>query len=142
MTKDVLITISGIHSMDEEDSDVEMMVRGNYYWKNGKHYIIYEEILDSVGGSIKNVIKVSDESMDIIKRGVTSTHMTFEKNKKNLSCYSTPLGDLIVGVRANRIKIDEQPDSLSVNVDYSLDINYRHLSECCMRVDVKSCLGA
>ena len=29
MTKDVLITISGIQMMDEEDSDVEMIVRGD-----------------------------------------------------------------------------------------------------------------
>ena len=28
MTKDVLITISGIQMIDEEDSDVEMIVRG------------------------------------------------------------------------------------------------------------------
>ena len=30
MTKDVLITISGIQMIDEEDSDVEMIVRGDY----------------------------------------------------------------------------------------------------------------
>ena len=29
MTKDVLITISGIQMIDEEDSDVEMIVRGD-----------------------------------------------------------------------------------------------------------------
>ena len=28
MTKDVLITIRGVHTMDEEDNDVEMIVRG------------------------------------------------------------------------------------------------------------------
>ena len=29
MTKDVLITIRGVHTMDEEDNDVEMIVRGD-----------------------------------------------------------------------------------------------------------------
>ena len=142
MTKDVLITISGVHSMDEEDSDVEMIVSGDYYQKNGKPYILYEEIMEGFEGAVKNVIKVSPQCMDIIKKGATTTHMTFEKNKKNLSCYSTPLGDLVVGVRANSIKIHEQPDSLKVDVDYSLDINYQHLSECSIRVDVQSCPGA
>ena len=46
MTKDVLITISGIQMIDEEDSDVEMIVRGDYYQKNGKHYILYEEMME------------------------------------------------------------------------------------------------
>ena len=34
---------------------------------------------------------------------------------------------------------NEQPDSLKVNVDYSLDINYEHMSDCCILVDVQSC---
>ena len=46
MTKDVLITIRGVHTMDEEDNDVEMIVRGDYYQKNGKHYVLYEELLE------------------------------------------------------------------------------------------------
>ena len=50
MTKDVLITISGIQMMDEEDSDVEMIVRGDYYQKNGKHYILYEEVMEGFEG--------------------------------------------------------------------------------------------
>ena len=28
MTKDVLITIRGVHTLDHEDNDVEMIVRG------------------------------------------------------------------------------------------------------------------
>ena len=126
MTKDVLITISGIQMIDEEDSDVEMIVRGDYYQKNGKHYILYEEMMEGFTGKVKNVIKISPSGMDII-------------NKKNLSCYTTPLGDMVVGIQANRIKINEEPDSLLVNVDYSLDINYEHLSDCSIRLDVQSC---
>ena len=69
MTKDVLVTINGIHTMDEEDNDVEMVVRGDYYQKNGKHYILYEEVLEGMEETVKNVIKISDSSMDIIKKG-------------------------------------------------------------------------
>ena len=107
MKKDVLITISGIHMMDDEDSDVEMIVRGDYYYKNGKHYILYDEVVEGLEGTIRNVIKVSPTGMDIIKRGAANTHMQFEKDKKNLSCYVTPMGDLMVGVQASRIQIDE-----------------------------------
>ena len=77
--------------------------------------------------------------MDIIKKGLANTHMQFEKNKKNLSCYTTPLGDMVVGIHANRIRVKEETDSLMVDVDYSLDINYEHLSDCTIRVDVQSC---
>ena len=139
MTKDVLIKISGIHMMDDENSDVEMVVRGDYYQKNGKHYVLYEEVMEGFEGTVKNVIKISPSSMDIIKKGLANTHMQFEKNKKNLSCYTTPLGDMVVGIQANRIRVKEETDSLMVDVDYSLDINYEHLSDCTIRVDVQSC---
>ena len=132
MTKDVLIKISGIHMMDDENSDVEMVVRGDYYQKNGKHYVLYEEVMEGFEGTVKNVIKISPSSMDIIKKGLANTHMQFEKN-------TTPLGDMVVGIQANRIRVKEETDSLMVDVDYSLDINYEHLSDCTIRVDVQSC---
>ena len=129
MTKDVLITIRGVHTMDEEDNDVEMIVRGDYYQKNGKHYVLYEELLEGFKEPVKNIIKITPTSMDITKKGTATTHMLFEKNRKNISCYSTPLGEMVVGIQANHFAVDEQADSLKVNVDYSLDINYEHMSQ-------------
>ena len=139
MTKDVLITIRGVHTLDHEDNDVEMIVRGDYYQKNGKHYILYEEILEGAEERVKNVIKISPSSMDIIKKGVTNSRMLFEKNKKNLSCYSTPVGNLVIGIQANHFYVEEQENSIKFNVDYSLDINYEHMSDCRICVDVQSC---
>jgi len=118
---------------------VEMIVRGDYYQKNGKHYILYEEILEGAEERVKNVIKISPSSMDIIKKGVTNSRMLFEKNKKNLSCYSTPVGNLVIGIQANHFYVEEQENSIKVNVDYSLDINYEHMSDCRICVDVQSC---
>ena len=139
MTKDVLITIRGVHTLDHEDNDVEMIVRGDYYQKNGKHYILYEEILEGAEERVKNVIKISPSSMDIIKKGVTNSRMLFEKNKKNLSSYSTPVGNLVIGIQANHFYVEEQENSIKVYVDYSLDINYEHMSDCRICVDVQSC---
>ena len=139
MTKDVLITIRGVHTLDHEDNDVEMIIRGDYYQKNGKHYILYEEILEGAEERVKNVIKISPSSMDIIKKGVTNSRMLFEKNKKNLSCYSTPVGNLVIGIQANHFYVEEQENSIKVNVDYSLDIDYEHMSDCRICVDVQSC---
>lgn len=76
--------------------------------------------------------------MDIIKSGLTNVHMTFEKNKKRLTCYATPMGDMMVGLNTKSISVDEQEDSLKVSVEYSLDINYQHISECNIQVDIQS----
>ena len=139
MTKDVLIKISGLQAMDGDSDDVEIITAGDYFQKNGKHYILYEEILEGAEERVKNVIKISPSSMDIIKKGVTNSRMLFEKNKKNLSCYSTPVGNLVIGIQANHFYVEEQENSIKVNVDYSLDINYEHMSDCRICVDVQSC---
>lgn len=138
MTKDVIITISGMQIADGEDSDIEMITRGDYYQKNGKHYVIYDEVLEGFDGIIKNTIKIRDDGLDIIKKGIASVHMAFEKNKKNISCYATPFGEMMIGISTNQICIDENEDSLKVKVDYSLDINYEHVSECNITVDIQS----
>ena len=77
MTKDVLITISGMQMIDGDNSDIEMITTGAYYMKNGKHYITYDEVLEGYEGKIRNLIKIQPDSMDIIKSGLTNVHMTF-----------------------------------------------------------------
>lgn len=44
MTQEVLLTLKGLQfDQREEDSDkIEMVVVGDYYKRNGKHYVIYE----------------------------------------------------------------------------------------------------
>lgn len=138
MTKDVLITISGMQMIDGDNSDIEMITTGAYYMKNGKHYITYDEVLEGYEGKIRNLIKIQPDSMDIIKSGLTNVHMTFEKNKKRLTCYATPMGDMMVGLSTRSIHVSEKEDRLNVLVEYSLDINYEHISECNIQVAIQS----
>lgn len=142
MTREVLIRISGLQLMDSENEaetdDVEMITTGDYFWKNGKHYIIYDEVMDGFDGNVRNTIKISPDTMDIRKQGVANAHMIFEQDKKNTTRYATPMGDMMVEVSTNRILVDEQEDSLKVSVEYSLGINYEHVSECNITMDVRS----
>jgi uncharacterized beta-barrel protein YwiB (DUF1934 family) len=138
MTRDVLISISGIQIAEADNSTVEMITSGDYFLKNGNHYILYDEIQEGFEGVIKNTIKISPSGLDIIKRGSSSVHMTFEKNKKNIACYATPYGELMIGLSTNDIQVIEEEDRLRVHVAYSLDINYQHISECDIDLDIHS----
>lgn len=138
MTKDVLIRISGVQMSEDDTDNIEVITAGNYFLKNGKHYILYDEVIEGFEGVVKNTIKISSEVMDIRKNGVSSIHMTFEPEKKSLTSYVTPMGELIVGISTRQISIREEEDSLNVNVDYKLDINYEHVSDCKIRLDVYS----
>ena len=139
MTKDVLVKISGLQFMGEEDNDsIEVITAGTYYKKNNKHYVLYDEVMEGSADVTKNMIKIGADSMEVTRKGVTSVHMVFEKNKKNVSYYYTPFGNLLVGIDAKDIRIDESELDINVKVSYGLEINYEHMADCHITVDVKS----
>ena len=37
MTRDVLVSITGARFSEHDKEDVEMIIGGDYFWKNGKH---------------------------------------------------------------------------------------------------------
>lgn len=139
MTKDVLVKISGLQFAGEEDSDaIEVITSGNYYMKNGKHYILYEEVLEGSTEVAKNVIKLGNNTMEVTKKGPLTVHMVFEKDKKNVSYYSTPFGSLLIGIDTKSIQIEETDNDINVAVKYGLEINYEHTADCNITVNVKS----
>lgn len=139
MTKDVLVKISGLQFAGEEDNDsIEVITAGTYYEKNNKHYVLYDEVMEGSTEITKNVIKIGTDSMEVTRKGPASVHMVFEKDKKNVSYYRTPFGNLLIGIDAKSIQVDESDLDINVKVNYGLEINYEHVAECHITVDVKS----
>lgn len=139
MTNEVLLTIAGLQLLEgEEGLPVEVVTAGSYYHRNGKHYILYDEVVEGCSGHIHNTVKIGEESLEVIKRGISNVHMVFEKNKKNVSCYATPYGNLTVGIMAHRIRIEERDTDIDVEVGYSLDVNDEYLANCSIQLNVKS----
>lgn len=148
MTRDVLVKISGLQTMEEDSDQIEVITAGDYFQKNGKHYVIYEETVDGFEGTIRNTVKISEDMMEIRKQGITVAHMVFEKDKKNQTRYATPMGEMIIDVTTNEIQMEQDEDRLDVQVKYALDINYEHVSDCniimniCSRTKADLNLGA
>lgn len=139
MTKDVIVTISGLQMPAEgEPEPMEVITAGTYYKKNDKHYVLFEEVVEGFDGSTKNTIKIYDNCMDVMKKGVSDVHMLFEKDKKNMSYYYTPFGSLLIGIEAKKIGIEEQEHNIDVAVSYALEINYEHLADCEIKLNIKS----
>ena len=151
MTKDVLVSISGHHIdiMAEPDDKIEALESGedaievvtpaSYYCRGGKHYILYDEVLEGMAGTIKNRIKITGtDSMEIVKSGLSSSHMIFEKNRKNLTYYRTPYGQMLVGVNTRNMEVSVEDDRINVQVDYELDVNHEPLADCKIKLDIVS----
>ena len=48
MEKDVLVTIKGLQTLENIDNpeEVELVAKGDYYYRNGHHYIFFEEMTE------------------------------------------------------------------------------------------------
>lgn len=148
MTKDVLVSISGKHvdimndpveGYEVGDDAVEVVTPANYYCRNGKHYIIYDEVVEGIAGTIRNKIKITgNDSVEIMKSGLSSSHMVFEKNKKNLTYYRTPYGQMLVGVNTKKMEISVGEDNIDVQVDYELDVNHEPMADCKIKMNIMS----
>jgi len=138
MKKDVLVSISGLQYEIDKDEAVEVISSGEYYNRNGKHYILYEELLEGIEGTTSCTMKISDKQLDIIKRGANNVHMIFEENQKNMTFYHTPFGDLQVGIYTTLIKVTEEENMITADIEYGLDINYAHVSDCQIKVKITS----
>lgn len=143
MTKDVLLSISGLHldAVGEADDNepIEVITPASYYNKNGKHYVIYEEPVEGMAGTVRNTIKITgDRVFEIIKSGLANAHMVFEKDKINMTQYETPYGELLVGIHTRKIKVDAREDNIAVAVNYALDINDEKVADCNIDMNIKA----
>ena len=130
MTKDVLLSISGLHydvagvTEEDENEPIEVITPAAYYFKNGKHYVIYDEVVEGMPGTIKNKIRIAEDGkLEIMKSGLANTHMIFEKGKINMTEYETPYGELLVGIHTKEMTVKSEEKIIDVHVNYELDVN-------------------
>lgn len=143
MTKEVLVNISGlqmaVNEMENDDNEpIETLSAGTYYFKDGKHYIFFEEVAEGISGVTKTQIRLKgNECLEVMKKGISNMHMVFEKGKTNRCFYKTPFGELNLGISTGRIVVDEKEDNINVRVEYALDVNYDPLADCVIRINIK-----
>ena len=140
MDKDVLIHVRGLQMMDAEDEQepIEIVVPGEYYFRNGSHYLRFEEVLDDSAEPTVNYIKMSPKGLEVRKKGLVNVQMVFEQGKKNMTYYSTPYGTLQMGIAATKLELDENDTGLSMKVDYALEMNQEHMADCCLAIQAQS----
>ena len=139
MKKDVLITVTGMQFGPDVNGDkIEVITNGSYYKKNNKHYVLFDEVTEGMEGVTRNIIKFDGNALNLTKSGATNMNMLFEENKRNITNYITPFGSILIGVDANKIDISESEDNIQVNIDYALDVNYEHLADCEIHMDIAS----
>ncbi len=144
MTKQVLLTISGLHydtfpGEEDENEPIEIITPATYYLKNGKHYVIYEEMVEGMPGTIQNKIRIAgNNQLEIKKSGLANTRMVFEKDKINMTQYETPYGEFLIGIFTKNMLVDVTEKNIDISVNYELDINSEKVADCDIRMNIRA----
>lgn len=139
MQKDVIVSVRGLQFENGQDGEkIESIQRGEYYSRGNSHYVLYEEIVEGLESPVKNMIKFSPGEMHLSKKGAINVNMDFVENQKNLTDYRTPFGNIVIGLEASRVSFEEEEKRMTLQVDYTLDVNYEYLADCKIHIDIRS----
>lgn len=141
MNNNVVIKICGMQVIEETGDSVEMTIAGKYYFKNNKHYLLYDEVDEENGIKIKNTIKFNDQVAEVTRKGSVNGKMLFEKGENNQSLYSTPFGDLLIEIFTKNIEIAEKNSEINLKIDYELYANNDKVSDSQIAIDVNETLS-
>ena len=140
MTKEVLLSLQGLQfdAVSADGDKIETITPAEYYKRNDSHYVIFEEAMEGFQEKTKNVIKFKENSLDLTKKGLVNVHMIFEENKKNMTNYATPYGNILIGIDARSVRLKEKEERIEVDVDYALEVNYEHFADCRIKMDIRA----
>lgn len=139
MTKEVLVKIKGKQSYPEGEA-VESVteVDGEYYFRNGAHYILFEETEAGFTQSTRSMLKVRSQQVELTKKGLIQSHMLFEEGSQQENRYHTPFGVVPMEVRTKHIRMLEEENSMLVQINYALYTDGALMADCDIRVQIKS----
>ena len=101
--------------------------------------------MDAVEGvdcvMVQSLLKFRDGQVEILKEGGTRTHMVFVKNQDMLTYYSTPFGELEIVIHTDRLEHRKLDNGFHVELEYALEVNAAHMSNCNVRIQVEELEG-
>ena len=137
MTKEVMVTLSGLQLGDSGEDTVETVHIGEYYEKNGVHYLFFDELLEGHKVPIRNMLKLRNEKLEVRKRGPVSAELVFEEGEVTESAYNFPYGCFLVGVHTKGVCLGVEEEKIEMTASYELMVNGAHCSDCDIKVTVE-----
>ncbi len=122
MKQEVKIWIRGLQKGDGTEEVMETAAFGEFCTVAGKYYLKYEELSEE-GDSTRTLIKITDETIEVTKRGYTESKMIFVRGMMTRVDYHTPYGTIAMAVDTQELgyKVTEQGITVEIQYDLYLD---------------------
>jgi uncharacterized beta-barrel protein YwiB (DUF1934 family) len=119
-----MITVDSKQEHLNEDAEVvNFITEGTYYKKENAYYITYAESAVTGLDGTTTTLKVSPDSITLIRHGNVSSLMVFEKGRKHTSGYNTEFGMIEVGVIARKLNVEMNDNGGKFNLEYIIEVN-------------------
>ena len=130
-----LITIHDMHLTDGKPERSEMITNAEIEGSAQSYTVRYREQSEEMK-DCRTCISVTDGSrVEITREGAYNTVMKIEKGRRNVCCYSTPVGNIFMGISANMIASDFVNGRLrKLEFAYELDVDGNLLSKNRIRI--------
>ena len=138
MEKDVIISIRGTQDYSGTEPDtMELVTEGKLAVQDGALRLSYEESeLTGMEGTT-TVFQVEPEKVTLLRLGSVQSEMVFEEGRRHMSLYSTPYGNMEIGVRARRLNSTLELTGGRLEIDYDIEINHMLAGQSLFRIDVR-----
>ena len=139
MNNKYILSIKGLQSYDNEDdnTDIRLTTEADFEQQDGVFFIDYEESEITGLDGTKTSIEVGKNYVSLQRNGAVNTQMLFMENRKTSTYYSTPYGNLTIGIFTDKLDIDINKDGGKINVDYYLDINSSQSSKNNFEIEIR-----
>ena len=142
MIQEVKLRVRGVQIQDGETEDnVEVVSAGKMCERDGFVCITYEEIVaEDENNNVqiaKNLLKIREDQVEVIKKGPTESHMVFIPQKTTYAYYSTPLGELEVSIFTRQIERVQKAAGFQLTLLYDLEMNHTFISQCSVDIEVE-----
>lgn len=135
MKQKVQITIHGVQKDDIGNmTDTRLTAAGEYYFRNGSHYLFYEEVSEESGEITPCVLKLKGDVLELTKKGAFPSKMIFQTGKQHKTAYATPFGVLPIETITTKLLFLEGENKLRIKLEYELWAQERELSKCKLTV--------
>ena len=127
MEKEVRVYIKGNQYIENgeasEESTVEETAVGKLYDRNGKLYVTFEEATDEDPVPNKVMLKISDSSFEMTRKGLLTSNFIFEKETAHKSDYVTPFGIFKMCVFTKDLSVYVDKEKINLHAVYDMEIN-------------------
>ena len=118
----VIVKVHGEQTgADGETNAIEVVTEGRHYYKNGMHYVLYDDHMEEE--TISTILRIEPDRLHLTRNGAIAQDQYFMNGLESTSEYQTPFGSMKLSVLTRNMEIAYGTVSGEIHVDYAMAIN-------------------